>query len=118
VQKPRIPIWIGGGWPRKRFTARAKRWDGACPFKIDAKGQMAMLNADDVREMKATLEAGRENRPLDIIVGGATGSLSKTAAVAKINEMAEAGATWWSEMTSAKGPELRKRIQQGPPRFD
>ncbi|HEV8385759.1 MAG TPA: hypothetical protein VGQ11_12880, partial [Candidatus Acidoferrales bacterium] len=101
-----------------RFIARASRWDGACPFKMDAKGQMAMLTADDVREMKVTLEAGRKNRPLDIVVGGATGSLAKTAAAAKINEMAEAGATWWSEFGMQTGAQLRKRIQQGPPRFD
>ncbi len=118
VQKPRIPIWIGGGWPRKRFIARATRYDGACPFKIDAKGEMAMLNSDDVREMKATLEAGRKNRPLDIIVGGATGGLSKRAATAKIKEMTDAGATWWSEFGMGTGAQLRKRIQQGPPRFD
>lgn len=119
VQKPRIPIWIGGGWPRKHFTARAKRWDGACPFKVDHKGAMAMLTADDVREMKATLEAGRKkSAPLDFVVGGATGDLSKKAAAAQIQPLVDAGATWWSEMTSNKGPALRKRIQQGPPRFD
>lgn len=119
VQKPRIPIWIGGGWPRKQFTARAMRWDGACPFKVDAKGNMAMLNADDVREMKATLEAGRKNSaPLDIVVGGGTGNLSKAAIAAQIKPMADAGATWWSEMTSNKGTPLRKRIQQGPPRYE
>ena len=119
MQKPRIPIWIGGGWPRKRFTARAKRWDGACPFKVDANGGMAMLTADDVREMKATLEAGRKkSAPLDIIVGGSTGDVSKKAAAAQTKAMADAGATWWSEMTSNKGAALRKRIRQGPPRFD
>jgi alkanesulfonate monooxygenase SsuD/methylene tetrahydromethanopterin reductase-like flavin-dependent oxidoreductase (luciferase family) len=119
VQKPRIPIWIGGGWPRKQFTARAMRWDGACPFKVDAKGNMDMLSAADVREMKATLEAGRKNgAPLDIVVGGGTGNLSKAAAAAQTKPLADAGATWWSEMTSNKGAALRKRIQQGPPRFD
>ena len=73
----------------------------------------------DVREMKATLEAGRKkDAPLDIVVGGGTGNLSKAAAAAQINPLADAGATWWSEMTSNKGASLRKRIQQGPPRFD
>jgi len=119
MQQPRIPIWIGGGWPRKHFTARAKRWDGACPFKVGADGNMAMLTADDVREMKATLEAGRKKgAKLDIVVGGATGDLSKKAAAAQTKAMADAGAIWWSEMTSNKGPALRKRIRQGPPRFD
>ncbi len=119
VQKPRIPIWIGGGWPRKHFTARAKRWDGACPFKVDAKGGMAMLSADDVREMKSTLTAGRKKgAKLDIVVGGFTGNLSKKAATAHIKPLLDAGATWWSEFGMGTGAQLRKRIQQGPPRFD
>jgi alkanesulfonate monooxygenase SsuD/methylene tetrahydromethanopterin reductase-like flavin-dependent oxidoreductase (luciferase family) len=28
VQRPRIPIWIGGGYPNPRSTRRAARWDG------------------------------------------------------------------------------------------
>ncbi len=30
VQTPRIPIWVGGGWPRRGTIQRAARWDGAC----------------------------------------------------------------------------------------
>ena len=33
VQQPRIPIWIGGGWPLKGPTQRALRWDGSCMYK-------------------------------------------------------------------------------------
>ena len=80
---------------------------------------MAMLSADDVREMKATLEAGRKKgAPLDIVVGGATGSMPKKAATAHIKPLVDAGATWWSEFQMGTGAQLRKRIQQGPPRFD
>jgi len=30
VQKPRIPIWIGGGYPNSGPVRRAARWDGSC----------------------------------------------------------------------------------------
>ncbi len=33
VQQPRIPIWIGGGYPNPRPTRRAARWDGSCLYK-------------------------------------------------------------------------------------
>jgi alkanesulfonate monooxygenase SsuD/methylene tetrahydromethanopterin reductase-like flavin-dependent oxidoreductase (luciferase family) len=32
LQSPRIPIWIGGQYPRAGPIARAARWDGSCLF--------------------------------------------------------------------------------------
>jgi alkanesulfonate monooxygenase SsuD/methylene tetrahydromethanopterin reductase-like flavin-dependent oxidoreductase (luciferase family) len=29
VQRPRVPIWVGGDWPHKAPARRAARWDGA-----------------------------------------------------------------------------------------
>src|SRR5512146_2163827 len=31
VQKPRIPIWVVGAWPRPKSMGRALRWDGVLP---------------------------------------------------------------------------------------
>src|SRR5262249_59281197 len=31
VQRPRVPIWVGGFWPHKAPMRRAARWDGAIP---------------------------------------------------------------------------------------
>src|SRR5262249_57990389 len=31
VQRPRVPIWVGGFWPNKAPMRRAARWDGAIP---------------------------------------------------------------------------------------
>ena len=39
VQRPRVPIWVGGVWPNKAPMRRATRWDGAIPAmagKIEA----------------------------------------------------------------------------------
>ncbi|MFD9226144.1 LLM class flavin-dependent oxidoreductase [Streptomyces sp. NPDC060064] len=32
VQRPRVPIWVGGQWPHKAPMRRAARWDGAEPL--------------------------------------------------------------------------------------
>jgi alkanesulfonate monooxygenase SsuD/methylene tetrahydromethanopterin reductase-like flavin-dependent oxidoreductase (luciferase family) len=29
VQRPRVPVWVGGTWPNKAPVGRALRWDGA-----------------------------------------------------------------------------------------
>jgi alkanesulfonate monooxygenase SsuD/methylene tetrahydromethanopterin reductase-like flavin-dependent oxidoreductase (luciferase family) len=35
LQSPRIPIWVGGWWPKKPPLRRAARGDGVCPIKGD-----------------------------------------------------------------------------------
>ncbi len=32
VQRPRVPVWIGGFWPHRPPMRRAARWDGAIPL--------------------------------------------------------------------------------------
>jgi alkanesulfonate monooxygenase SsuD/methylene tetrahydromethanopterin reductase-like flavin-dependent oxidoreductase (luciferase family) len=34
VQRPGVPIWVGGGWPGKPSMRRAARWDGAIPIML------------------------------------------------------------------------------------
>ena len=31
VQKPRVPLWVVGVWPKRKSVARALRWDGLIP---------------------------------------------------------------------------------------
>ena len=38
VQQPRIPIWIGGGFPNPGPMRRAARWDGAVLYPAAAPG--------------------------------------------------------------------------------
>jgi len=45
VQRPRVPIWVGGNWPAKRPMRRAARWDGAVPIR-----QAQGLDPDGNRE--------------------------------------------------------------------
>jgi alkanesulfonate monooxygenase SsuD/methylene tetrahydromethanopterin reductase-like flavin-dependent oxidoreductase (luciferase family) len=59
VQTPRIPIWIGGGWPLKGPTQRAVRWDGSCMYKHTSGGPWEDWTPDDVRSLKALADSQR-----------------------------------------------------------
>lgn len=124
VQQPRIPIWVVGAWPRTKSMQRALRYDGLLPSVIDENGQHSTTTPDDIRLMKAFIDAHRtEPTPFDIIVEGSTPGADDQQATAIVRPWAEAGATWWIESlwnapTTAEGLTLvRQRIQQGPPRL-
>jgi alkanesulfonate monooxygenase SsuD/methylene tetrahydromethanopterin reductase-like flavin-dependent oxidoreductase (luciferase family) len=53
VQQPRIPIWVGGGWPGKPIQ-RATRFDGFVPYK-NHPGQWQDIQPDEARAIKAYL---------------------------------------------------------------
>lgn len=46
-QRPRIPIWVGGFWPRKGPFKRAARWDGVLPLKVPGR----LLQSRDLKEI-------------------------------------------------------------------
>lgn len=122
VQSPRIPIWMVGAWPREKSMARALRYDGLLPNKLDAEGKQAELTPADIREMAAYCAAHRDQAtPFDIVAEGRTPGEDPEQAATIVRPFAEAGATWWTEAMweAPNGPdELRVRIRQGPPRVE
>lgn len=95
VQRPRVPIWVGGNWPAKRPMRRAARWDGAVPIRNDPRQPDAAF----VREVNAFLteqraENGKTAEPFDLSVCGST---TPEDAADRTGPIAEAGATWWQE---------------------
>lgn len=42
VQKPRIPIWVVGVWPRRKSMKRALRYDGLLPAVMGDNGKIRM----------------------------------------------------------------------------
>jgi alkanesulfonate monooxygenase SsuD/methylene tetrahydromethanopterin reductase-like flavin-dependent oxidoreductase (luciferase family) len=53
VQRPRIPVWVAGVWPRRRPLRRAARFDGL--FPIDLPGPEALTElADEVRGLRGS----------------------------------------------------------------
>jgi alkanesulfonate monooxygenase SsuD/methylene tetrahydromethanopterin reductase-like flavin-dependent oxidoreductase (luciferase family) len=74
VQRPRVPIWVGGFWPNKAPMRRAARWDGAIPVMAGVEAARAP-EVSEVRELVLFLRAcraenGLADRPFDVVVGG------------------------------------------------
>jgi alkanesulfonate monooxygenase SsuD/methylene tetrahydromethanopterin reductase-like flavin-dependent oxidoreductase (luciferase family) len=103
LQTPRIPIWIGGLYPRRAAIRRAARWDGSClfiPTQYSAeKIAQRDWTPDDVTALLATLSLERPQgiEGFDVVVGGRERAADWEAERVLIKSLAEAGATWWNE---------------------
>jgi alkanesulfonate monooxygenase SsuD/methylene tetrahydromethanopterin reductase-like flavin-dependent oxidoreductase (luciferase family) len=121
VQRPRVPIWVGGWWPNRAPMRRAARWDGAFPGKLAGMG-VGMLTPDEVRAIAAFIGGRRAgDGPFDLVVAGTTPGDDPGAAAALVAQYAAAGATWWVESFGEAAGSLagvRARIRHGPPPVD
>ncbi len=122
VQTPRIPIWVGGGFPLKRPTQRALRWDGACMYRQSVAGELEQdWTPEDMRKLRALAERERGTaKPFDIVVGGRHRGDDWEKERAFIRSLADAGATWWAEYIppSMGGWEVAREIaSRGPLRI-
>jgi len=101
IQTPRIPIWVGGFWPRK------------LPVRL--------LNPHDLREVLAYIKSQRGSLDsFDAAVIGWTVSKDPKKNSRKIQPYVEAGMTWWLESLYTKRDSptgMRQRIRKGPPRL-
>ena len=128
VQKPRIPVWVAGGWPAKRPFRRAARWDGVFPQRSGALDARP-LTPDEIKDIVSFVKAHRpDNGPFDVITAGVTTGLDHREDTAKVVPFAAAGATWWLEDVSpfaagwnfdgpTHGDQLVARVRRGPPRL-
>jgi alkanesulfonate monooxygenase SsuD/methylene tetrahydromethanopterin reductase-like flavin-dependent oxidoreductase (luciferase family) len=124
VQRPRVPIWVGGNWPAKPPMRRAARWDGAAPI-MPAQGrdrEPPQPDAAWVREVNAFLrdcraEAGRAEEPFDLLISGSSTPDSASEVTAAL---AAEGASWWQECAWGENLEQAKpmlhRVEAGPAR--
>lgn len=75
VQRPGIPVWVGGGWPRRVVLDRALRQGGICPYKFDSHDPYRDADDEitvvDVAEMRDAMvrEHGSADG-FDIVLGG------------------------------------------------
>ena len=123
VQKPRIPILVGGGWPLRGPSLRAARYDGCCLYKQHAGEEFADWTPAEVRELLAFIEEHRteEQRatPYAIMLGGRERSDDWERDRALIGSLAEAGVTWWVEYVSAGELDvMRESVRRGPLRIE
>ena len=97
LQRPRIPIWTVGVWPRPRSLQRAYRYDG-----------VLIQGEPDPRAIRRAV--GR--RRFDICVFG-----QSRPGDGRPRELAAQGATWWLEemWTEPRHQKRMDRILLGPP---
>jgi alkanesulfonate monooxygenase SsuD/methylene tetrahydromethanopterin reductase-like flavin-dependent oxidoreductase (luciferase family) len=112
VQKPSIPIWCVGIWPRIKSMQRVLRCDGIIPQLAGDDGRALLPEA--VAWVRASRSSGLKR--FDVIAAGTTSATSSTKAAAMVRPWAEAGATWWIEEHWGGTPaKVRRRIEAGPP---
>ena len=124
VQKPRIPIWVVGGWPKMKSMQRVVHYDGILPNVFDEKGTIRTATPKDIQAISDYIKEHRTaTTPFDIVVEGKTPGNDPAKAQAIIEAWEKNGATWWIEerWNSMDHPNrtevFRQRIQQGPPRI-
>lgn len=106
IQRPRIPIWVVGAWPRPASMRRAARWDGWLPhYAGEARPDLLADGVAWLRRTRGSLDG------YDVIVEGTTPG-------ADVRAWRDAGATWWVE-AMWETPEyeaVRGRLTRGPPK--
>lgn len=115
IQKPRIPVWVGGFWPNPPPYRRAARWDGVIPLKHNG-----WISPQDLEEIMRFIRPLRKpETPFDVAVIGSQPSLGKGAAAQKkLGDLEKAGATWWLEafyLERQSAERFFHHIRQGPP---
>ena len=109
IQKPRIPILLGGWWPNKKPFKRGARWDGIMPY------WNSLPEPIPEKELRDAVNYYKENTdsPGDIIIPY-SGDMSKD-----YTELChDVGATWLlAEGLSEKGKVTLdiNKIKEGPP---
>jgi len=118
VQRPRIPIWVGGRWPVKAPFRRAARWDGVMPTHTG----YGLGETMPPGELRAAVRYTREHRtatgPFDVALEGRTDGTAPDRGGAHVVPYIEAGLTWWIEALGwwrGTPDDAMARITQGPP---
>ncbi len=119
VQQPRIPIWIAGVLGKAGPLARAARYDGYFPMKLDPSGEGLPISVEEFAAARRKLEEGPGGRAMDLVMSD---SLDNREArdVERLRRYAEAGVTWHHAFVDTRErslDDLRPFIRQGPPRL-
>jgi alkanesulfonate monooxygenase SsuD/methylene tetrahydromethanopterin reductase-like flavin-dependent oxidoreductase (luciferase family) len=112
VQRPRIPIWIGGD--SRPALRRAARWDGWITTGV-FHGEVSTSPEEIATSLAYVREHRVADEPFDVAVTGRTLGAADTSWP---RELAEAGATWWLESLDPEERDpsaLLARLAEGPP---
>jgi hypothetical protein len=108
LQRPRIPIWVGGNLLVPAVRRRILRWDGSCAYK-GATGQSLQITPQDVSDLLAEVAAER---------GSSAGFDVKVSGSGDPAALAAAGATWWGRWVPPGEIEgTLEIVRAGPPKL-
>lgn len=116
VQRPRIPVWVGGTLPLRRPMLRAAHWDGAVPITW-ADGRLARPSPEQIAGVRDLVGEHREHGDagFDLAVWAEV-TEDPRQLMSELPDYVDAGATWWIE-TAKPEPgwraELVERIGAG-----
>ena len=104
VQKPRVPIWCAGWWPRKGPFLRAAKFDGIFPL-----GEHRRLTPSDYRDIIQFVNTHRSSKkPLDVVMMGKSKGEPKSDSW--INSYREEGVNWYVELIMSGT--IRKNLER------
>jgi hypothetical protein len=117
LQRPRIPIWIGGDWLRPGVRRRLPRWDGSCAYHgTPGTPDSRPLDADEVSELLAWVRRVRGNADgFDVCVGGRERDPDAGREREYLTSLAAAGATWWQEWCRPGDADRTRAAVEGGP---
>jgi alkanesulfonate monooxygenase SsuD/methylene tetrahydromethanopterin reductase-like flavin-dependent oxidoreductase (luciferase family) len=93
LQRPRIPIWVGGRWPGRAPFRRAARWDGVFPIGSGPTGEDVEITPETLADIVACVASYRSAEgPFDVATHWMHSEQGERHFPAADYE--EAGATW------------------------
>jgi alkanesulfonate monooxygenase SsuD/methylene tetrahydromethanopterin reductase-like flavin-dependent oxidoreductase (luciferase family) len=115
VQRPRIPVWVGGVLPAARPVARAARWDGMVPIRYTGR-RLTPVSPADIGDVRARFAENRSPDGADFAVWADVAADPRDLPeITRPYE--EAGATWWLESARPDEPGwwegLQRRVAAG-----
>lgn len=114
VQRPRVPVWIGG--EANPALRRAAHWDGWLASATNLDGTIGMSKSPE--KIEEMVEEIRSHRPPDTPFDVALDGYTEPGDDKLPHAYAEAGATWWLESIHGRRgtpEEMLARVEAGPP---